>query len=94
MFLKIFSQPKFYAQILNIKPDICFNALHGSFGEDGTIQSFLNKIKIPYTHSGSSTSCLAMNKLLTKHFLTVSTKENAVPLYRNTLTLDANEMRY
>ena len=74
---KIVVNKNFYAQILNIKPDICFNALHGSFGEDGTIQSFLNKIKIPYTHSGSSTSCLAMNKLLTKHFLTVSTKDGS-----------------
>ena len=44
---KIIVDKNFYDQILTIKPDICFNALHGSFGEDGTIQSFLNKIEIP-----------------------------------------------
>ena len=48
---KIIVDKNFYDKILSIKPDICFNALHGSFGEDGTIQSILNKIKMPYTHS-------------------------------------------
>ena len=62
---KVIVDKNFYDQILTIKPDICFNALHGSFGEDGTIQSFLNKIKMPYTHSGANASTIAMNKLLT-----------------------------
>ena len=66
---KIIVDKNFYNKILTTKPDICFNALHGSFGEDGTIQSFLNKIKIPYTHSGANASTLAMNKLLTKNYL-------------------------
>tara|TARA_B100000963_G_scaffold218282_1_gene190338 strand:+ start:390 stop:1313 length:924 start_codon:yes stop_codon:yes gene_type:complete len=66
---KIIIDKDFYNQILSIKPDICFNALHGSFGEDGTIQSILNKIKIPYTHSGANASSIAMNKLLTKNYL-------------------------
>ena len=66
---KIIVDKNFYDQILISKPDICFNALHGSFGEDGTIQSILNKIKIPYTHSGANASTIAMNKLLTKSYL-------------------------
>ena len=66
---KIIVDKNFYDKILTIKPDICFNALHGSFGEDGTIQSILNKIKMPYTHSGANASCIAMNKLLTKNYL-------------------------
>lgn len=66
---KIIINKNFYDQILNIRPDICFNALHGSFGEDGTIQSILNKIRIPYTHSGANASTIAMNKLLTKNYL-------------------------
>ena len=37
--------------IKKFKPDIIFNALHGQFGEDGYIQSILEKFKIPYTHS-------------------------------------------
>ena len=74
---KIIVDKNFYDQILTIKPDICFNALHGSFGEDGTIQSFLNKIKIPYTHSGANSSTIAMNKLLTKNYLSEFSENTA-----------------
>lgn len=45
-----------------LKPDACFNALHGPFGEDGTIQGILEYLAIPYTHSGVLASALAMNK--------------------------------
>ena len=38
--------------LMNIKADVCFNALHGSSGETGSIQGLLNLLKIPYTHSG------------------------------------------
>ena len=38
--------------IKNFKPDIIFNALHGQFGEDGYIQSIIERFNIPYTHSG------------------------------------------
>ena len=77
---KIIVDKNFYDKILTIKPDICFNALHGSFGEDGTIQSILNKIKMPYTHSGANASCIAMNKLLTKNYLSqfYTSKENQI----------------
>ena len=61
-------------KIQKIDPDVCFNALHGKFGEDGTIQGFLNTMKIPYTHSGVSASCIAINKLLTKSFVIENTK--------------------
>ena len=46
--------------------DIAFNALHGQFGEDGIIQSILEKQKIPYTHSGVKSSATAMDKLKSK----------------------------
>ena len=46
--------------IKKFKPDIIFNALHGQFGEDGYIQSFLEKFKIPYTHSGVLASSIAL----------------------------------
>ena len=36
--------------------DLCFNALHGTFGEDGKIQKILYNLKIPFTHSGISSS--------------------------------------
>lgn len=45
-----------------LKPDVAFNALHGPFGEDGTIQGILEFLAIPYTHSGVLASALAMNK--------------------------------
>jgi D-alanine-D-alanine ligase len=43
-------------------PDAVFNALHGSGGEDGTIQGLLDLMRIPYTHSGRQASALAMDK--------------------------------
>lgn len=39
----------------DLKPDAAFNALHGPFGEDGTIQGILEYLAIPYTHSSIST---------------------------------------
>ncbi len=43
-------------------PDVVFNALHGRFGEDGRIQSLLDILGLPYTHSGVLASALAMDK--------------------------------
>ena len=48
------------------KPQIIFNALHGQFGEDGYIQSILETIGIPYTHSGIISSAMAMDKEISK----------------------------
>ncbi len=45
-----------------VKPDACFNALHGRWGEDGSIQGILEYLQIPYTHSGVLASALAMHK--------------------------------
>ena len=45
-----------------LKPDVCFNALHGRFGEDGVVQGILEMLQIPYTHSGVLASALAMQK--------------------------------
>ncbi|HEY0853563.1 MAG TPA: D-alanine--D-alanine ligase [Devosia sp.] len=49
-------------RLRELKPDVAFNALHGPFGEDGTIQGVLEFLRIPYTHSGVLASALAMNK--------------------------------
>lgn len=46
--------------------DVVFIALHGSYGEDGTVQRILERLSIPYTGSGSYASAIAMNKVLTK----------------------------
>ena len=53
-------------QLFELKPDAVFNALHGRFGEDGTVQGLLELMRIPYTHSGVLSSALAMHKERTK----------------------------
>jgi D-alanine-D-alanine ligase len=50
------------ARLAEIRPDVCFNALHGRYGEDGCIQGILETMEIPYTHSGVLSSALAMHK--------------------------------
>lgn len=45
-----------------LRPDVCFNALHGPWGEDGTVQGLLEIMGIPYTHSGVLASSVAMRK--------------------------------
>ena len=55
------------AQVLtSLKPDVCFNALHGAWGEDGCVQGVLETLAIPYTHSGVLASALAMDKAKAK----------------------------
>ncbi len=49
-------------QLRPIKPEVCFNALHGRWGEDGCVQGVLELLGIPYTHSGVLASALAMHK--------------------------------
>jgi D-alanine-D-alanine ligase len=49
-------------RLADVKPDACFNALHGKWGEDGCIQGILETMAIPYTHSGVLASALAMHK--------------------------------
>jgi D-alanine-D-alanine ligase len=58
------------AQVLTaLRPDVVFNALHGTPGEDGTVQGMLDLMQIPYTHSGLTTSAIAIDKELTKAVL-------------------------
>jgi D-alanine-D-alanine ligase len=58
------------AQVLaKLKPDVCFNALHGAWGEDGCVQGILETLQLPYTHSGVLASALAMDKAKSKAVL-------------------------
>jgi D-alanine-D-alanine ligase len=50
------------ARLAALSPDVCFNALHGRWGEDGCVQGLLEWLGIPYTHSGVLASALAMDK--------------------------------
>jgi D-alanine-D-alanine ligase len=51
------------------RPDVCFNALHGAWGEDGCAQGVLETLGLPYTHSGVLASALAMDKTKAKAVL-------------------------
>jgi len=57
------------SRIADAAPDVVFNALHGTPGEDGSVQGMLDLMGIPYTHSGLATSVIAIDKQLTKNEL-------------------------
>jgi D-alanine-D-alanine ligase len=58
------------AQLLaDLKPDVVFNALHGTPGEDGSVQGLMDLMGVTYTHSGLETSVIAIDKELTKMVL-------------------------
>jgi len=57
------------ARLTDLKPDVVFNALHGTPGEDGTVQGMMDLMGLTYTHSGLETSVIAIDKELTKMVL-------------------------
>ena len=57
------------AVIAAVRPDVVFNALHGTPGEDGSVQGMLDLMDVKYTHSGMATSVIAIDKELTKQAL-------------------------
>jgi D-alanine-D-alanine ligase len=57
------------ARLSEVKPDVVFNALHGTPGEDGTVQGMMDLMGLKYTHSGLATSVIAIDKQLTKSAL-------------------------
>ncbi|MFQ5900023.1 MAG: D-alanine--D-alanine ligase [Thermodesulfobacteriota bacterium] len=57
---------KIYEKLIKEGIEVAFIALHGRYGEDGTIQGLLEFMGIPYTGSGVTASALAMNKVLAK----------------------------
>ncbi len=58
--------PQFLQELYRFAPDVVFIALHGPFGEDGTVQGLLEIVGIPYTGSGVLASALAMDKAKAK----------------------------
>ncbi|AWI83089.1 D-alanine--D-alanine ligase [Alloyangia pacifica] len=54
--------PDLAARLVDLSPDVVFNALHGRWGEDGCVQGLLEWMRIPYTHSGVLASAVAMDK--------------------------------
>jgi D-alanine-D-alanine ligase len=56
--------------LLELNPDVVFNALHGTYGEDGCLQGILDVLDIPYTHSGVLASAIGMDKLKSRALFT------------------------
>lgn len=57
------------ARLAEARPDVVFNALHGTPGEDGSVQGMMDLLGLTYTHSGLATSVIAIDKILTKNQL-------------------------
>ena len=56
-------------RLADLKPEVVFNALHGTPGEDGTVQGMMDLMGLKYNHSGVETSVIAIDKELTKMVL-------------------------
>jgi D-alanine-D-alanine ligase len=56
-------------RLADVQPDVVFNALHGTPGEDGSVQGLLDLMGLKYTHSGLTTSVISIDKVLTKMYL-------------------------
>jgi D-alanine-D-alanine ligase len=56
-------------RLAELRPDVVFNALHGTPGEDGSVQGMMELMGLKYTHSGLETSVIAIDKELTKMVL-------------------------
>lgn len=61
--------PNLIQDLTALKPDVAYLALHGKFGEDGTIQGLLEWLRIPYTGPSVLASSICADKLATKQFL-------------------------
>jgi D-alanine-D-alanine ligase len=61
--------PDVAQRLVEAAPDVVFNALHGTPGEDGTVQGMMDLMGLKYTHSGLATSVVAIDKELTKQVL-------------------------
>jgi D-alanine-D-alanine ligase len=57
------------SRLSELRPDVVFNALHGTPGEDGSVQGMMDLMGLKYTHSGLETSVIAIDKELTKMVL-------------------------
>mgnify|MGYP001219636422 CR=1 FL=1 len=73
------------------KPKVIFNALHGQFGEDGYIQTILERFKIPYTHSGVISSSIAMDKEISKKIF-IKNKINTPKFFTYSFDLENSDI--
>ena len=85
--------PERLDEIINLKVDLVFIALHGKFGEDGSVQGLLDMLNIPYVGSGVLASALAMDKYKAKQlFKSVDIPTAKGQLYQVTVETNIDEL--
>jgi D-alanine-D-alanine ligase len=70
-----------HSVLMDLQPDVAFNALHGKWGEDGQASALLETLQIPYTHSGVLASAIAMHKEKSKALF----REAGIPVAQSKL---------
>ena len=70
----------FNGKLKDINANVVFIALHGKFGEDGSVQAMLEELNLPYTGSGVNASRLALDKIASKKVFSVNGLR--VPVYK------------
>ncbi len=73
---------------LHSRVDVVLNALHGTYGEDGKVQSLLEWHNIPFTGTGSVGSAVGMNKIMTKKLFDIHGIKNPFAV-----SIDSNEIK-
>lgn len=77
---------KFASDILELNPDVVFNAVHGLYGEDGHLQSVLDMLEVPYTGSNVVSSVVAMDKVISKKIFIADNISTPPSLFLNIKT--------
>ena len=93
--IQLDAKGNFVEKLKKLKPKIVFNALHGRYGEDGFVQTILEELRIPYTHSGVFASSLAMDKELSRIIFNKNNLKTPkyLGLYKNIKKNINNEIR-
>ena len=86
--IEVDAGPDLATRLIEIAPDVVFNALHGRWGEDGAVQGLLEWLRIPYTHSGILASALTLDKERTKDIY----RAVGLPVM-NSMLADADDVR-
>ena len=77
-------------ELLAMKPEIAYLALHGKGGEDGCIQGVLELAGIPYTGPGVGASAVGMDKIYTKNMLKAAGLPTSeyIAVHKSEMTVD------
>lgn len=77
-----------------VEIDLAFPALHGAYGEDGTIQGLFEMLNIPYVGCGVAASAIAMDKVLTKQIMLANNIKTTKFLYINKTDWESDKKNF